>query len=111
MKKIGPAAIQLLIAIAIVGSLGMNSTEAAERTGEQLFIEHCAVCHPEGGNIISPKKTLQKKDLDANNIKTGDDVIKLMRKPGPGMTAFEQKSISDKDARKIADYIFKKFTK
>lgn len=111
MKKYGLAAILFIIAIAVAGSAGMNNMEAAEKTGEQLFTEHCSMCHPDGGNIITSQKTLLRKDLVANNIKTGDDVIKIMRKPGPGMTAFDMKSISDKDARKIADYIFKKFGK
>ena len=111
MNKCGLAAILFLIAIAVVSSTGMNSMEAAEKTGEQLFKEHCALCHPEGGNIISPKKTLLKKDLEANSIKTEEDVVRVMRKPGPGMTAFDMKSIADKDARKITDYIFKKFSK
>ncbi|MEK6744493.1 MAG: c-type cytochrome [Nitrospirota bacterium] len=109
MKKCGLAAILLLILIAVVGSTGMKSMEAAEKTGEQLFVEHCVMCHPDGGNIINPKKTLLKKDLAANNIKTADAVIKLMRKPGTGMTAFSTSLISDTEARKISDYIFKKF--
>jgi cytochrome c6 len=111
MKKCGLAVILFLIAIGVVGVAGMNSMEAAEKTGEQLFKEHCSLCHPEGGNIINPKKTLQKKDRETNNIKTAEDAIRIMRKPGPGMTVFDKNSLSDKDARKIADYIFKKFTK
>ena len=111
MKKNGSAAILFLMIFGVVGVTGMNSMEAAEKTGEQLFNEHCSMCHPEGGNIINPKKTLQKKDREANNIKTADDAIRIMRKPGPGMTAFDKNSLSDKDARKIADYLFKKFTK
>lgn len=111
MKNIGLAVILFLATIAVVGSTGLNSLEAAEKTGEQLFNEHCSVCHPDGGNIINPKKTLLKKDRDANNIKTVKDVIGTMRKPGPGMTAFDKKSVSDKDARKIADYILKKYYK
>jgi cytochrome c6 len=101
----------VVIAFAAAGSICFNSVEATEKTAEQLFTEYCAVCHAEGGNIINPKKTLQKKDLLANNIKTADDVIKTIRKPGPGMTVFDVKTISDKEARKIADYIFKKFNK
>lgn len=101
----------ILTVIAVVGATGLNAAEAAEKTGEQLFVEHCALCHPDGGNIITPDKTLRKKDLDANKIKTAEDVVKIMRKPGQGMTAFDIKSLSDKDARKIADYIFKKFKK
>jgi len=111
MKQYVLAIILFVIAFAAAGSICLNSVEAAEKTGEQLFTEHCAVCHAEGGNIVNPKKTLLKKDLFANNIKTADDVIKTIRKPGPGMTAFDVKTISDKEARKIADYIFKKFNK
>jgi len=110
MKQYVLSIILFIIAFS-AGSIGLNSVEAAEKTGEQLFIEHCVVCHAEGGNIINPKKTLLKKDLLANNIKTADDVIKTIRKPGPGMTAFDVKTISDNEARKIADYIFKKFNK
>lgn len=69
------------------------------------------MCHPDGGNIISPKKTLLKKDLAASNIKTADDIVKTMRKPGAGMTAFDMKTISGKEARKVADFIFKKYNK
>jgi cytochrome c6 len=111
MKKCGHVLNLLFIAIGVVGLTSMTTLEAAEKTGEQLFKEHCSMCHPEGGNIINPKKTLLKKDLEANNIKTADDAVKIMRKPGPGMTTFDAKSLSDKDARMIADYLFKKLNK
>ncbi len=89
-----------------------------QTSGETLFKEHCASCHPEGGNILNPKKTLHREDREANNIRTADDVIKKMRNPGPypthpqdwaGMRMFDQKTISDDNARKIADYILKTF--
>lgn len=111
MKKGGLAAILFLLLFSLVSLIAVKGVETAEKTGEQLFKDHCSMCHPEGGNIINPKKTLHKKDLETNNLKTADDVIKFMRKPGPGMTAFDIKTVSDKDARKIADYIFKSFIK
>lgn len=110
MKKCGLVMILFLFAIGVGGSSFTNRLEAADKTGEQLFKEHCSMCHPEGGNIINPKKTLLKKDREANNIITAEDALKIMRKPGPGMTAFDKNSLSDKDARKIADYIFKTFS-
>jgi cytochrome c6 len=58
---------------------------------------------------VNPQKTLHKKDLDANNVKNAEDIIKLMRKPGPGMTPFDAKTVSDKDAREIANYILTTF--
>lgn len=103
--------LQFFIASVVFGFTSVTYLEAAEKTGEQLFKEHCSMCHPEGGNIINPKKTLHKKDLEMNNIKTGEDVVKIVRKPGPGMTPFDVKSLPDKNARMIADYIFKKLNK
>jgi cytochrome c6 len=111
MKKSVMVVILFFMLCSLQNMTASNGVGAAEKTGEQSFKEYCAMCHPNGGNIISPKKTLQKKILETNNIKTADDIIKLMRKPGPGMTAFDVKSVSDRDARKIADFILKSFNK
>jgi len=102
MKKIVfAAAAGLLLAGGIAG--------AADPSGEALFKQHCAVCHVNGGNIINPQKTLSKKDRMANNVKSAEDILKKVRNPGPGMTQFDKKTLSDKDARKIAEYILKTF--
>lgn len=83
--------------------------KASKDAGEAEFKEHCALCHPDGGNLINPKKTLNKQDREANNIRNEDDIIKLIRKPGPGMTAFDEKTISDKEVKELARYIFRVF--
>ena len=72
--------------------------KAADQPGEKLFKQHCTGCHPNGGNIVNPQKTLSKKDREANKVMTADDIVKLMRNPGPGMSKFDPKLISDKDA-------------
>lgn len=91
---------------------------AAEKTGEMLFQENCAACHRGGGNMLNPKKTLSKKDREANNIVTAADIIKKMRNPGPvpthpqewaGMKMFDKNKVSDEDAQKIAEYILATF--
>ena len=79
------------------------------KSGEALFKQHCAVCHPEGGNIINPKKTLSKKDREANGVKAQDAIVHYMRKPGPGMTTFDEKAVPEKSAKEIAEYILKAF--
>lgn len=79
------------------------------KSGEALFKDNCSMCHPDGGNIVNPKKTLHKADRDAHKVKAPADVVKLMRKPGSGMTTFDKKTISDADAKKIAEYIFATF--
>lgn len=98
------------LAIATFASAALADTKKGEKIdGAKEFKEHCAVCHPNGGNIVNTKKTLSKKDREANGIKTSKDLIKNMRKPGPGMTPFDAKTISDKEAKAIADYVLKTF--
>jgi len=103
-----------IITIAVVSLLGVGTGAFAEKPaatdlGEAKFKEHCTLCHPDGGNIINAKKTLHKKDLMANNIKNEGDILKIVRKPGPGMTTFDAKTLSDEDAGEIAKYILKTF--
>lgn len=86
--------------------------------GESLFLKNCAQCHPDGGNIMNDQKTLHRKDLAANNIRTEEDIVKKIRNPGPapthpatwsGMKKFDERELSTDDALKIAEYILKTF--
>jgi len=109
MKKGLIAAVSMLTLV-LFATAGLADTKKGEKVdGKKEFEEHCAVCHKDGGNLISPTKTLSKKDRQANGVKSAKDIIKLMRKPGPGMTAFDGKTISDKEAKAIAGYILKNF--
>jgi cytochrome c6 len=103
----------LFLAVFILGTVAFAfAKEASEVSrGGELFMANCKVCHPDGGNIINPKKTLHKADREANGVKTVEDVIKRMRNPGPGMTKFDEKNYPDKDARAIAEYVLKTFNK
>jgi cytochrome c6 len=78
-------------------------------SGEALFQQHCAACHPNGGNTITPLKTLHAKDLNANSIKTRGDVVQRMRNPGTGMPRFDRNVITDREADRIAGYILSTF--
>jgi cytochrome c6 len=104
---------KLLLAVMCVlivfAARSMAADHEQGKSGEELFKENCAVCHPDGGNIINPKKTLHKKDREANNVKSAADIMGKMRNPGEGMTQFDKNTISDKDAGKIAKYILKTF--
>jgi len=77
--------------------------------GEALFKQHCAVCHPEGGNIVNPQKTLHKKDREVNGVRTASDIVWKMRNPGSGMLKFDERTLSDIDAKEIAEYVLKTF--
>ncbi len=104
--KIGVLAVSVTLA---VPAAGLYAAEKKEPRGAKLFEQHCSACHPSGGNIINPAFTLRKKDRDAHGVKTATDIIGKMRKPGPGMTAFDKKTLPDKDAKEIAEYIIKTF--
>ncbi|TSK06155.1 MAG: cytochrome c [Geobacter sp.] len=79
-------------------------------TGEQLFKQHCAVCHPNGGNTITPAKPLGAKAMaERSKITKPEDIVKVMRNPGPGMTKFDEEMISNDDAKKIGQYILATF--
>jgi len=108
MKKSAVLSI-IAVAASLIGTMAFAEKPAVKNEGAAKFKEHCAVCHPDGGNIMNPKKTLHKKDRDANGIKNNADIVKTMRKPGPGMTTFDAKIISDKDAGEIAQYIVRTF--
>lgn len=82
---------------------------AADKDGRELFQQHCAVCHPGGGNIINPHKTLDGETLTANGIVTAGDIVTTMRQPGPGMPRFDQSLLPERDAGNIAEYILKTY--
>ncbi len=91
------------------GPAPATSSPGEAKTGEALFNQNCATCHAGGGNVVNPKKTLHKKDREANGVKTVDDIIGKMRNPGPGMPKFDQNTLPDKDARAIAQYEYDTF--
>lgn len=98
-----------ILAITVLVFVAAGTAKGTGKTGEALFKQHCSLCHPEGGNNVNPQKTLQKKDREANGVKTASDIMGKMRNPGPGMTTFDEKTIPDKDAKEIAKYILKTF--
>ena len=105
MKKI----IAVSVAVLAVTAFSTSAFCAGKIDGKHEFDEHCASCHPKGGNIVNPKKTLSKKVMAANGVKSAKDVVAKMRNPGPGMTKFDAKAVSDKEATAIANYILASF--
>jgi cytochrome c6 len=99
-----------ILTLGLFATAGFADTKKGGKVdGKKEFEEHCVICHLNGGNTITPSKTLNKKAREANGVKSAKDIIKLMRKPGPGMTPFDSKSVSDKEAKAIAEYILKTF--
>lgn len=88
---------------------GSPVTSTGGKTGEELFRERCASCHPDGGNTINPRKTLHRGILAAHGIKDSADIVDVIRKPGPGMVSFDDDILSDAEAQLIADYVLTEF--
>lgn len=82
---------------------------AEAASGEALFKTHCAVCHPDGGNIVKPEHTLHKAALKEHNITKPADIVKIMRNPEAGMTKFDAATLPEQEATAIAEYILKTF--
>ncbi|MBZ0156436.1 MAG: c-type cytochrome [Alphaproteobacteria bacterium] len=97
------------VAVTLWGMAVFAADNGKLKSGEALFKKHCSVCHPNGGNVINPKKTLKKADLAANGIKAPGDIVKKMRRPGPGMTQFDSAKVPDKEALEIAEYVLATF--
>lgn len=94
-----------IILATVAASVCMMSAAAfAAETGETIFKAKCASCHPDGGNIMKPTETLK-------GIKDTKKITKKIRKGGGGMPAFDAKSVTDADAKLVADYIVKTFKK
>jgi cytochrome c6 len=79
------------------------------KSGEALFGQHCAACHPNGGNISKPELSLHSNAMAAHKITKPEDIVNVMRNPGPGMNKFDAATIPDKDATAIAQYIMDTF--
>ncbi len=115
MKKTYVLLSVLTIAFFVSGTGCSQKEQAKEQVketgirGTELFKQHCFPCHPDGGNVINPQRTLHKKDREANGVKTATDIVDKMRNPGPGMTKFDEQTIPDADAREIAEYVAKTF--
>ena len=108
MKK----AVLLVITCAVAccfAALTFAGEESGMKTGEQFFNEHCAACHPNGGNIINPEHTLHKNSMASHGIKTADDIVSYLRSPGTGMPSFDKEKLPDERAREVADYILDTF--
>ena len=82
---------------------------AGPSAGAAAFEANCAECHPGGRNIVTPAKDLRAVTLKANGIVNPQDIVAKMRKPGPGMTKFDQTELPDQEALEIAQYILSTF--
>lgn len=79
------------------------------QAGAELFRQFCHNCHPDGGNVSDPGKTLHGSSLRKNHITQPEDIVRIMRNPKSRMIRFDTTAISDKDARAIAEYVLRAY--
>src|ERR1039457_1416196 len=79
------------------------------KTGEELFKQFCATCHPDGSNVSDPQRNLRRTTLQDNHITNPEDIIRIMRHPISRMITFDSSTISDQDARVLAEYVLAAF--
>lgn len=101
-------------AIAVSACFAVTNGISADSKGKQLdgkalFQKHCAVCHPNGGNIINKNKPLSAKAMKVNGVVGVKGVVAKIRNPGPLMNKFDEKTISNQEARAIAEYTLKTY--
>jgi cytochrome c6 len=77
--------------------------------GEKLFKQYCAACHPDGGNVSDPERSLRGSALRLHHITRPRDIVHIMRTPISRMIGFDAATLSDKDATAIADYVLYTF--
>lgn len=112
LRGAGNKALVMTVLAGFLGCWGCRearNTPAGGLSGEALFAENCATCHPDGGNVLYPQKSLQRQTLSANGITSPAEIVARMRNPGPRMKRFDRSELSDADARKIADYVLATF--
>jgi len=84
--------------------IGLVAT--ADNQGLVLFGRYCDVCHPGGGaGNGSDLRSVQTR----REVKTLDDLERVVRDGGYDMPAFPKTLVSDKDLEVIDDYVMKNF--
>ncbi|GFE60156.1 c-type cytochrome [Geobacter sp. AOG2] len=110
----------MMVAVFLLGGCRNESPQDGERLpaappqqqlskGEDLFKQYCAACHPDGGNVSDPERTLRGSVLRSHHIVRPEDIVRIMRTPISRMIRFDASTLSDRDARAIAEYVLYAF--
>ncbi|QPN68720.1 c-type cytochrome [Synechococcus sp. CBW1006] len=74
-------------------------------SGAQLFENHCAGCHLQGGNIIRRGKTLKLATLQRNGIADAEAVAAIAR-AGLGQMSGYAEVLGDEGVSVVAAYVW-----
>ena len=81
--------------------MGIGQETGSEGKGRETFAMNCSPCHPQGGNLIKPEKTI-KGSKKLTNPKA---LLEWIRKSVASMPVFPAARISDKQAEELYLYI------
>lgn len=74
-------------------------------TAQELFTQHCAGCHPNGGNIIRRRKTLKQRALERNHVNSVEEITTLIVK-GKGIMSAYGDRLSNDEINLLATYVW-----
>jgi mono/diheme cytochrome c family protein len=101
MKKIFLIALGMSTALMFIITMGFTQDTAKTKSGEEEFKANCSSCHPNGGNVIKPGNPI-KGSKKITNFKK---FLSWIRTPLQPMPPFAPSMISDKQAKKLYDYV------
>jgi uncharacterized membrane protein len=96
-------------AVVVLGYYGGQLTYAGRTiagpprylAGQRVYAASCAACHPDGGNILDPRKPVLHSGLLEN-----EDIFKTwVRDPAPPMPPSPPSQIPDPQVKELYDYI------
>jgi cytochrome c6 len=90
-------------------SAAVSKKAGTSPSGEALYKQYCSSCHPDGGNVSDSSRPLYGSALRLNHITKPEDIVRIMRNPLSRMIRFDVTTLSDQDARVIAEYILVTF--
>ncbi len=93
------------IALTVILSLPSRGLTKEEPSGEELFNNHCAGCHLNGGNLVRRGKTLKLAALNRNGITTQESIAIIARK-GIGIMSGYEEVLGPEGDQKVAKWVF-----
>ena len=79
-------------------------------SGKNLFNNHCAGCHNNGGNIIRRSKNLKISSLKRNRIDNPEAIAKIARQ-GIGIMSGYEDELGDNGDQIVADWVWEQAQK
>jgi cytochrome c6 len=99
MKKFG--CVLCFVLFLFSNSIVFAQNESKGKSGEALYKQYCAGCHPKGGNVIKSNSVLKGSPY----LKNEQKFAAWLRKPVQPMPPFPPAKISDAEAKDLLTYI------